>query len=866
VYTGPVLRARRGSDNVQQDFYSDSYGRLFLASNLTGTQIVPWSSNSTIFCATLYDQSTAGNHASQTTATLQPIIANYTMSNNPVATFYLDTRTGRYFNLSNGTIPASAQTVIARHGTIDNTIGAIISGGATTTNNFYSLRRDTTQYKSVFFNNDVSYSRYSAGNVVAETVDASGNNKLYVNGDVDLTTVRTSKNTNTANQRLCSSSLNEHLNGDFLFAFVFAGVITDTEIDTLSFRFQRGNVVRLPSLEKYIGSASNLGNRELLLCSTSNSSGKYIYQSDIAPNFSVYFDAKVPTWSNNSFRFGLHSTLQSFYYSAPNSNQLRMLDMNGATLQSWTLNSSNLLSNNVYNSFKIVNSESNMIVTVNNRAYAGLLPNHPLALKNWRNGCFSFEASNVSSQTGSNAVRRFYSQSITRISDPVVVKDSLTSTVVNTAKLGATRVSTRTLDTNVIFSDWIFGSNIYSTSNCRLSNLAASNVRSVNMYTSNIFASNLGNAAFCNLIPFSMVTGAAACNGSNFSSVTATNIFNNTIFTSNIRTKSTLNINDSTVSSLEVAVSAMNNAMTNADNVFFQQGKDTGLYNSAIFGYTHVADNSDTNFWNLGINGQSRILNVTGKARVGINVTNPTRELDVSGDSRTRGNKLVDGSVTTASLTTSNVFTSNLSSGAATVTGALSSATIAASGNVTVAGTLTVNNRNMSLLGGTGTTPTTFALNSTGSGTTTSIIQFVNSGHRIVCTDSNPWDGVTAAGSGHNIFYRSGGHNFSGATTMNTSLRVGDSGATTVKDFRISSATIPANASSIAAMTVAHNYNWTSYACHFLAEDTVLPTVFDAFTFKLIAKNSNDVKFDVTRVDGTSWTRPFNVIIFYYRL
>ena len=865
LYSGPTLRIRRGSDNVLADFYADAVGRLYVSSTLTGTQIQTWSSNATLFVNTLYDQSGSGNHTTANTVSLQPILANYTPSNAQLPTFYLDTRTGRHLAGPTTVIPAGAMTVIARHGAIDSTNGCLISGGGTTANTGYSLKRDSTVYRSSLVSNDIVFSRYAAGSVVAETIDASGNNRLFVNGDLDATGRRPAKNTATGSMRLANNASGEVLNGDFLYAFVFSGVITDAEIDTLSLRFKRGNVIRLPSLETYVGSASNLGNRELLLCSASNTSGKYVYQADIAPNFTAYFDARVPSWSNNSFRFGLHSTLQSFYYAAPNSNLLRMLDMNGNTLQSWAL--SPFLSNNAYNSFKLINSESNMIMCVNNKAYAGLLPNHPRALKNWKNGCFSFEASNLPTITGSNAVRRFYSQSITRLSDPVVIKDSLTSTVMNTAKLGANKISTRTIDANVIFTDWAFSSNLYSTSNCTLCNLSASNIRTPAIFTSNIFASNLGTAAFCNLIPFNMITGAAACNGSNFTTVTANTIYNNTLFSSNIRTRNTLNMNDSSNADAEIAISSLTVGLSGTQGNYVTLGRDNGLYNSATFGYTHVNNSVDTNFWTIGINGTNRILNVTAQGRAGIMVSNPTRTLDVNGDARIRANAIVDASLTAASaviptVTASNLASSNVSAGNLTLTG-----TITANNNVTITGILNVNNRNLNVFGGTGATPTVLAINSTNALNTTGVLQFVNASHRISCTDSNPFDTMTAIGvGGHNMFYRSGGHNFSGAIAANSGVRLG--GGLTVKDLRVRVIPISAQGSAnTLIVNEVHNYNWAgTYYTHFVTEDLTAPSVIDSFGYKVVAKNSNDMSFNVNRLDTgvNGWSRAFNVIVFMY--
>lgn len=71
----------------------------------------------------------------------------------------------------------------------------------------------------------------------------------------------------------------------------------------------------------------------------------------------------------------------------------------------------------------------------------------------------------------------------------------------------------------------------------------------------------------------------------------------------------------------------------------------------------------------------------------------------------------------------------------------------------------------LSILRGAGGTPSTIFLNSTGAGNTHSLLQFVNGGHFIACSDSN-WNGVTKPATGHNIFYSSGAHNFGGVVNI----------------------------------------------------------------------------------------------------
>lgn len=75
---------------------------------------------------------------------------------------------------------------------------------------------------------------------------------------------------------------------------------------------------------------------------------------------------------------------------------------------------------------------------------------------------------------------------------------------------------------------------------------------------------------------------------------------------------------------------------------------------------------------------------------------------------------------------------------------------------------------NIRLLRGAGN-PATILINPTGVGNTQSTIQFVNSGHYITCFDSNI-NGWARPGTGHHVFYVSGGHVFSGPVSFLDSI------------------------------------------------------------------------------------------------
>ncbi|WAC27261.1 arabinofuranosidase catalytic domain-containing protein [Ancylobacter sp. SL191] len=66
TYRGPLLRARRGSDNAQADFYPRGDGWLDLAA------LTAWAGSSSAFLVTLYDQTGNARHAGQATPGAQP--------------------------------------------------------------------------------------------------------------------------------------------------------------------------------------------------------------------------------------------------------------------------------------------------------------------------------------------------------------------------------------------------------------------------------------------------------------------------------------------------------------------------------------------------------------------------------------------------------------------------------------------------------------------------------------------------------------------------------------------------------------------------------------------------------------------------
>lgn len=73
-YTGPVVKLRRGSDNVLQSFYANTAGALTTSAG-TGTLLSTWLNGTTGYVEAWYDQSGKGNNVSQPTTSNQPALS-----------------------------------------------------------------------------------------------------------------------------------------------------------------------------------------------------------------------------------------------------------------------------------------------------------------------------------------------------------------------------------------------------------------------------------------------------------------------------------------------------------------------------------------------------------------------------------------------------------------------------------------------------------------------------------------------------------------------------------------------------------------------------------------------------------------------
>lgn len=115
-YTGPVINVTRSSDSTSSMFYTDvTQSYLTTGPNNTGTTFASWSSASTVYLNTWYDQSGKLNHCTQTNAVNKPTIV---VSNNKYVVYFNNTVTASYVNITTPNAPYTiltefnAQTVI----------------------------------------------------------------------------------------------------------------------------------------------------------------------------------------------------------------------------------------------------------------------------------------------------------------------------------------------------------------------------------------------------------------------------------------------------------------------------------------------------------------------------------------------------------------------------------------------------------------------------------------------------------------------------------------------------------------------------------------------------------------------------------
>jgi hypothetical protein len=259
TYTGPTIKVVR-SDGIAMDFYADINGNLGIAPNGTGTSLLNWLqvTSSTIGnIAIWYDQSGAGNNATQSIASQQPSIDAV----NNLISFKtnLSSSTGLYcFILPSGTVPyntgsPSPYTVITKHNSAvgagtTSTLPALLSSGSTSTgftNDFYinttTANYATNSYVNSWYGNDyyTTSSTLLNGNVVSFNYSGGAYNTrgIYVNGTLQNVSYYGSAsgvlNSTPYNNYIGNGHINNYFNGELYYLYIFKSQLSYTDQNIL---------------------------------------------------------------------------------------------------------------------------------------------------------------------------------------------------------------------------------------------------------------------------------------------------------------------------------------------------------------------------------------------------------------------------------------------------------------------------------------------------------------------------------------------------------------------------------------------------------------------------------------------------------
>jgi hypothetical protein len=237
LYTGPIFTFRRSADNVTRDFYVSEDGALIGdAPAGEGTTLTTWLGASTAYVSKWWDQSSFGNHATQTTNANQPTF------NATGKYLQFAAASSQFFNLPDGTVPSgnSNYTVTVKHGTITNTgttganSGGVLGSGTASTNsiNAFSIgTASTSNYSNYWWSNDFgNKGTYAANNTVTWKYDGI-NRYLHTNGALTTSVASSGRASGTTNNFIGRGDTvnNNYLDGQLYFVYIYNTNLADAD-------------------------------------------------------------------------------------------------------------------------------------------------------------------------------------------------------------------------------------------------------------------------------------------------------------------------------------------------------------------------------------------------------------------------------------------------------------------------------------------------------------------------------------------------------------------------------------------------------------------------------------------------------------
>jgi hypothetical protein len=225
-YSGPLFQVRNSKTKVVQDFFAHTDDTFWTSPDSSGQQIGAWLDGATAYCTKWYDQSGAGNHATQEDEKLQPVVdyVNYAMD-------FTVQGGSCYFNLPSGTVPqVTAYTVTVKHGVINNPIGGWLGGGIGAVNQANNFRRSGSAYINFWYGNDFHGGTYAAGNTVTFKYDGSSSAYLYINGEFTSTLEKAAGWKGAAGNEYLGQTMDindKPLNGVLYYLYIFKSALSD---------------------------------------------------------------------------------------------------------------------------------------------------------------------------------------------------------------------------------------------------------------------------------------------------------------------------------------------------------------------------------------------------------------------------------------------------------------------------------------------------------------------------------------------------------------------------------------------------------------------------------------------------------------
>jgi len=240
TYTGPQVRVRRSGDSLETDVYLNASGIIYKI-GATGTDWATWSASQTVHVSIWYDQSGKNKHATQATASLQPLFSSSAAG--------LDFNTNRYMALPNATFPTgnSSYSISVRYSNYVSGFSALFSSGSPGTYSavLAGAVMSTTTNRHYWWGNDIDTTLSGTSNKLAwiygqSTNGLVGDLKSFVNGvRQSVTYSGTSsgqpRNSTSSGNYIGYETLNGYANCSIHYLIVFDNKIEESAVADMEY-------------------------------------------------------------------------------------------------------------------------------------------------------------------------------------------------------------------------------------------------------------------------------------------------------------------------------------------------------------------------------------------------------------------------------------------------------------------------------------------------------------------------------------------------------------------------------------------------------------------------------------------------------